>query len=342
MDTGAEVNVIRQGIIPQELLSLAEVPIMLSAADASALQGGKWGVSGLANLMGNESEAKTPINMQCPIHFYEANIATEAILSYDWLGQHDFRVVPRRHGLRFRDDTCRIWIPGIPASHGRLSAVKRQGIRAFVLEKDASVPRIPTADPVPPAGPARTRQGNAASVAPISSRKTPIHPVPKRIPRLLDLFSGTGSVGNIFLARGYEVISVDNHPPFKPTHLVDVTRWDYQSLYPEGYFDVIFASPPCTEYSTAMTMRPRRFDIADVLVVHALEIIRYFNPKVWLLENPRGGHLKDRSFMSDLPFVDVDYCQFSDWGYQKPTRIWGSSYLGKLQPRRCDWRSCPI
>ena len=28
--------------------------------------------------------------------------------------------------------------------------------------------------------------------------------------------------------------------------------------------------------------------------------------------------------MKDIPFIDVDYCMFSDWGYQKPTRIWGS------------------
>ena len=23
--------------------------------------------------------------------------------------------------------------------------------------------------------------------------------------------------------------------------------------------------------------------------------------------------------MAGIPYVDVDYCQFSDWGYQKPT-----------------------
>ena len=45
--------------------------------------------------------------------------------------------------------------------------------------------------------------------------------------------------------------------------------------------------------------------------------------------------------MKDLAHVDLDYCQFSDWGYQKPTRIWGPSYLRNLKPRVCDIHTCP-
>jgi hypothetical protein len=26
--------------------------------------------------------------------------------------------------------------------------------------------------------------------------------------------------------------------------------------------------------------------------------------------------------MKDIPFYDVDYCMYSDWGYKKRTRIW--------------------
>ena len=40
--------------------------------------------------------------------------------------------------------------------------------------------------------------------------------------------------------------------------------------------------------------------------------------------------------MKGLPFIDVDYCMFSDWGYQKPTRIWGSSNLTKLGDQTCN------
>jgi hypothetical protein len=49
-----------------------------------------------------------------------------------------------------------------------------------------------------------------------------------------------------------------------------------------------------------------------------MEIIEYFHPEFLWIEHPRGGMLKHRPFMKNIPFLDVDYCQFSDWGYQKP------------------------
>ena len=45
--------------------------------------------------------------------------------------------------------------------------------------------------------------------------------------------------------------------------------------------------------------------------------------------------------MRELPYVDLDYCQFSDWGYQKPSRIWGSHQISALDDRLCDGRTCP-
>ena len=50
--------------------------------------------------------------------------------------------------------------------------------------------------------------------------------------------------------------------------------------------------------------------------------------------------LKTRPMMRDIPFVDIDYCQFSDWGYQQPTRFWGSFNLGLLPHAKCPGRSC--
>ena len=44
--------------------------------------------------------------------------------------------------------------------------------------------------------------------------------------------------------------------------------------------------------------------------------------------------------MKNIPYVDLDYCQFSDWGYKKPTRFWGSINIGKLPSVRCPGREC--
>ena len=45
--------------------------------------------------------------------------------------------------------------------------------------------------------------------------------------------------------------------------------------------------------------------------------------------------------MADIPYVEVDYCQYAEWGYQKPTRIWGSPNVLSFKPLRCDGVSCP-
>ena len=90
-----------------------------------------------------------------------------------------------------------------------------------------------------------------------------------------------------------------------------------------------------------MTRRPRELDYADSLVLKGLEIIEYLQPNMWFLENPKTGLLPKRPYMKGLAYVDVDYCCFSDWGYRKPTRIWGSAYIGQLANKICDPKVCP-
>ena len=103
---------------------------------------------------------------------------------------------------------------------------------------------------------------------------------------------------------------------------------------------MVFASPPCNHFSRAKTKGARDIDGADRLVQKTLEIIGYLKPERWYLENPRTGMLKDRPYMEGIPYVDVDYCQFADWGYQKPTRIWGSDHVKALEARLCDPATC--
>ena len=44
------------------------------------------------------------------------------------------------------------------------------------------------------------------------------------MPHLLELFSGTGSVGKVFREAGWRVTSVDCNPKFQPTICCDVQR----------------------------------------------------------------------------------------------------------------------
>lgn len=165
--------------------------------------------------------------------------------------------------------------------------------------------------------------------------------------KVLELFSGTGSVGKCCKQLGWDVVSVDMILP--ADHQVDIIDFDYKQ-YPKDEFDIVWASPPCTNYSMlkkcwygrklkdgtiySKEQNIKDQDEADKLVLKSFEIIDYFNPSLWFMENPQTGNLKNRDIMKDIPFYDVDYCMYSDWGYKKRTRVWTNKkdWIGKL----CD------
>ena len=89
-----------------------------------------------------------------------------------------------------------------------------------------------------------------------------------------------------------------------------------------------------------MTSRKRNMEAADKLVKKTLEAIKHLQPRVWFLENPATGHLKNRGLLDGVDFVVVDYCRFAPWGYRKPTQIWGSGVVG-LNNVGCDPKTCP-
>ena len=116
------------------------------------------------------------------------------------------------------------------------------------------------------------------------------------MPRLLELFCGTKSVGRAFEAAGWEVVSLDIVSKFEPTILCDIRSWDYTTF--PGHFDMVWASPVCTEYSRAL----------DAPTAASGQIIAHFDPLMWVIENPATGLLKTRPF--SLPWVDVTYCKY--------------------------------
>ena len=150
-------------------------------------------------------------------------------------------------------------------------------------------------------------------------------------PKALDLFSGTGSTSRTLQEAGFDMNSVDIDPCSLPTFCENILDWEYRR-FPPGYFDLITASPPCTEFSRAKSVGPRNLDTADQLVLKTLEIVHYFQPKRWWLETPRYGELPKRPYMAKIPFWDVDYCQVSLCGFKKPTRIFGSQGLQNIPP----------
>lgn len=169
---------------------------------------------------------------------------------------------------------------------------------------------------------------------------------------LLELFSGTGSVEKVAKQLGYaEVISLDNDPSRRPTISTDIMSWDYKA-YPSGYFNVIWASPPCTYYSSLQyNVRHHKdrkgihYDLealrqgSDQIISRVLEIIDYFKPQYWIMENPWSGALKSRAVVNGLPYIDADYCQYG-YPYRKRTRFWTNRLIQlKLCNHDCAYSS---
>ena len=85
--------------------------------------------------------------------------------------------------------------------------------------------------------------------------------------KFLDLFSGTGSFGSVAKELGYDVISLDKDMPADIQ--CNIMDWDYK-VYPPKRFEVISASPPCTEYSIAKTIAVRHIQGANKIVQRTL------------------------------------------------------------------------
>ena len=115
--------------------------------------------------------------------------------------------------------------------------------------------------------------------------------------KALVLFSGTGSVCQTLKKRNYEVVSIDDGSRFIKrkelenlgTVIADIMAWDYKKY---KHFDLIWESPPCKFYSCLLKcFRPKQnhepsYLKGDLFVKKTLEIIQYFKPQKWFIENP--------------------------------------------------------
>lgn len=158
---------------------------------------------------------------------------------------------------------------------------------------------------------------------------------------VLELFSGTGSVGTVVKEMGWEVFSVDNDKYFDPSFLGDIKTWDFKNA---GFVpDIIWASPPCTTFSRMQNFRPNvkvratdgtalneAAEEGDRLLNKALEIIYYFlnlNPKmVFLIENPSNGIMRHMPQMQDMIRTSTSMCHYGN-EFCKPTDIFSNIAL---------------
>jgi len=120
--------------------------------------------------------------------------------------------------------------------------------------------------------------------------------------KVLDLFSGLGGFSQAFKDRRHKVITLDNEKKFNPDICIDIMK-----VIPEAFesFDVILASPPCTEFSkssmpkTWASVRKYGCNPDTKLLEKTIEIIHVVKPKYWVIENVSGARKYFKPFLGD-------------------------------------------
>lgn len=167
---------------------------------------------------------------------------------------------------------------------------------------------------------------------------------------LLDLFSGKCGWSNPWRERGHEVFTVDWQSRFKPDLCIDISYLTVSKLpYRRGEVDVILASPPCDTFSYANRVPhwqngvPLSVSAAKAarLVQRTLQLIQYYQPKSWIIENPRG-HMSRLKVLESYDLRYITQCQYG-MPFQKPTMLVGEFPATlRLRPVCSSGSSCHV
>ena len=87
VDTGAEVCLVRRGLVRSEDLAPAKKPRTLVAANGQRLPGGDLELQAELQFDAIEWDTKKSISLTAPTSFYEAETAEDIIVSYRWLAE---------------------------------------------------------------------------------------------------------------------------------------------------------------------------------------------------------------------------------------------------------------
>tara|TARA_R110001632_G_scaffold233165_1_gene378165 strand:+ start:16931 stop:17641 length:711 start_codon:yes stop_codon:yes gene_type:complete len=159
--------------------------------------------------------------------------------------------------------------------------------------------------------------------------------------KVLELFAGSRSIGNVADKMGMEVFSVDWEKYDKIDLAIDIGELTMQDI--PWVPDMIWASPDCKTYSISKVSYHREDSIipksdyaikCDAVNEHFISLIKEWekiNPDlVFFIENPRGM-LRLMPFMQEFRRHSVWYCQYGD-NRAKPTDLWTNSKIWLPKP----------
>lgn len=158
--------------------------------------------------------------------------------------------------------------------------------------------------------------------------------------KLLELFSGQGSISKAFKEDGWEIFRVDWSDKVEAELHADISKLTVKDIVKlcRGVPDVIWASPDCTTYSIAThlhrTLKERlkpkteyaaQCDTTNISMWKLIDDLVKLGTKYYFVENPRG-RMRHMDFTKNRKRYTTTYCA---WGRtdngkytMKPTDIW--------------------
>lgn len=119
------------------------------------------------------------------------------------------------------------------------------------------------------------------------------------MPLMLDLCCGLKGASAAMRERGWDIVTLDNAPHFDPTIIADVREWKWDGPRP----DLVWASPPCNEFSRESMPWTRTGKTPDMSIVEAcVRIARESDARFWMIENVRGAIKYFRQLLGEPKF----------------------------------------
>ena len=163
--------------------------------------------------------------------------------------------------------------------------------------------------------------------------------------KVLELFAGSRSFSKVAEEMGMETFTTDIKDFDNIDYVVDIL--DFVPMKVPFKPDIIWASPPCTYFSVASigkhwnkdhTPKTEQAKLGVKIVKCTLDIIEYFKPKYFFIENPRGK-LRKLDVIKGYDRSTVTYCQYGD-KRMKPTDIWTNNLMDCFNEK--GWNPKPM
>jgi site-specific DNA-cytosine methylase len=172
---------------------------------------------------------------------------------------------------------------------------------------------------------------------------------------MIELFAGSGILANTFKENNYNTLTIGfkDKTEYKLDLEMNILDVDYDLLElikaSMGKVNVIFSGSPCECFSKLGAIHKTFIDgkpnydnpkLVNAVAVHkkAIQIIEYFNPDIWFIENP-SGFLQTMDFMKNIGWIyGLNMCmynhQINGKYFKKPTQLW--SNVGIFSFKRCE------